>query len=109
MSDVDHALEELIEAITSSDEYNKYQSALREVRREPELKSQIDAMRERNFELQQQDIDPGRLAFELDQFEREYEQFRANPKVHYFLARELAFIRQMQHIFDEIMESIEFD
>jgi len=109
MSDVRQALDELIEAITQSDEYNKYQNALREVNREPELKAQIDTFRERNFELQQTDMDPKQLAWELDKFEREYEQFRANPMVHNFLARELAFIRLMQGIIDEVMDAVEFD
>ena len=54
-------------------------------------------------------MDPKQLAWELDKFEREYEQFRANPKVHNFLARELAFIRLMQGIVDEVMDAIDFD
>lgn len=109
MSEIDNALDNLIEAIRESDEYNNYQALLDKLGRYPELKQKVDEFRERNFELQQSDIDAEQLMAETDRFEREYEKFRSDPLVHRFLASELAFCRMMQGIFEEIMESIHFD
>lgn len=104
-TDLDHAVEMLKKAILNSEEYNAYRAELDKVLQYPELKTQIDEFRKRNFELQlSADMD-----FEkLDRFEKEYEGFRSTPLVSDFLAAELAFCRKMQQIETAVMTAVDF-
>jgi len=74
----------------------------------PDLKSQIDDYRRRNFQFQNE-TDSDRLFDEVDVFEREYESFRRNPIVSDFLAAELAFCRQFQEIQEMVAEAFASD
>lgn len=109
MSDINSALDNLIEAMLESSEYNNFQTNLDRIRRYPEIKQRVDEFRMRNFELQQSDIDPGQLMAETDRFQWDYDKLRSDPMVHDFLASELAFCRMMQLIFDRIMDNVDFD
>ncbi len=109
MREIDEALDGLIDALLETEEYSDYQKAKSELYRYPDLKDQVDEFRERNFELQQSDLDQDRLMEEIEKIEKEYEDFRANPIVNRFLASELAFVRLMQGIYESIMENIDFE
>ncbi len=104
-NDLDHATETLITAILNSREYRAYRTELDKVLQFPELKTQIDEFRKRNYVLQSsEDIDFGKL----DRFEKEYEEFRMNPLVSDFLAAELAFCRRMQGLETRVAEKLDF-
>ncbi len=106
MSNVDKEVEELIRAIKESESYRNYEEQLKRVKEVPGLKEQIDDYRTKNFELQT----GGENAFDkLEQFEREYADFRENPLVNDFLASELDFCRMMQEINIHITESLDFE
>lgn len=52
----------------------------------------------------------GDMAFErIEQFEREYSDFRENPLVSDFLAAELALCRTIQQINFNITEALDFE
>lgn len=106
MNNVEAAVEQMICTIRESSVYKDYKQKLEEVNKDPELKRQLDEYRTRNFELQ----NSADCAFEkLEQFEKEYEDFRENPLVEDFLAAELAFCRMMQYIGNRITEEIHFE
>lgn len=106
MSNVSDAAGQLILAVKESAIYKEYKEKLAEVNQYPDLKKQIDEFRTRNFQLQ----NSADCAFEkLEQFEKEYEDFRENALVSDFLAAELAFCRMMQEINNRIIEEIQFD
>lgn len=109
MKEVYEAVDNLIDVICETKQYEDYQRVKAKLASEPELKEQIDEFRQRNFNLQISDMDSIKLMEETDKFEREYEDFRVNPLVNEFLAAELAFNRMMQRVYDEIMEGIEYD
>ncbi len=109
MSRIDEAIDNLIDAIRESEEFNKYHGVLDKINRYPDLKKKVDDFRMRNLEFQNKNIDRFELARETDRFEREYEKFRSDPLVHSFLAEELAMCRLMQKVFYEIVEAIEFE
>ena len=100
------SLDRLIEDILESEIYVEYQRQLAVVKEDPGLKEQIDVFRTRNLELQT----GGNATFEqLDRFEREFAEFRENPKVDRFLAAELALCR-LYHVIDrKLVEAIKFE
>ena len=106
MSKLDSTVEQLIEAILDSEIYREYDAQRNRVNQYPELKAQIDEFRKRNFLLQKSADN----AFEkIEQFEKEYEDFRENPMVSEFLAAELAFCRMMQDINFRVTEAVHFE
>ena len=106
MSDIDNTVDQLISAVKESEVYNKYVQQLSEVKKNPELKRQIDEFRSRNFELQNSED----LAFDkMEAFEQEYANFREIPLVSEFLAAELAFCRMMQEITLRITDAMQFE
>ncbi len=106
MSKLDNAVERLIEAILDSEIYREYDAQRNRVNQYPELKAQIDEFRKRNFLLQRSEDN----AFEkIEQFEKEYADFRENTLVSEFLAAELAFCRMMQDINLQVTEAVHFE
>lgn len=102
---LDSAVDMLITAILGCEEYLAYRAELDKVLQNPELKSEIDNYRRRNYELQTSaDIDFDKL----DRFEKEYENFRSDPLVSDFLAAELAFCKRMQEIETSITARLDF-
>lgn len=103
---LDQAVEALIAAIKGSDVYRRYLAALEAVKQQPGLKEQIDEFRRKNYEMQS----TGDMAFEhIEQFEREYSDFRENPLVSEFLAAELALCRMIQQINFNVTEALNFE
>ena len=106
MSDIKIATETFIAEICDTEVYRTYEEELQKVKRVQELKAQIDDFRKRNYEFQSSpDIDFQKL----DQFEKEYQNFRQNPLVADFLAAELALCRMLQDISERIVKEINFE
>lgn len=106
MNHIDNATDEFIAALLATDVYRSYRQELEKVKKEPGLKEQIDNFRKRNYEFQSSaDNDFNKL----DRFEKEYENFRANPLVADFLAAELDLCRMMQRINIRITAGLEFE
>ena len=106
MNELDQAVSSYIMAIKSTETYQNYIRERDKVRQYPELKAQIDDFRKRNYLLQSS---PDTDFHKIDQFERDYEDFRENPLVDDFLAAELAFCRMMQRANMEVTAAIEFE
>lgn len=104
--DLDQAVENMIAALRESKVYRTYQEALAVVKQQPELKREIDEYRKKNYLMQ----NSGDMAFEsIEQFEREYSDFRENPLVANFLAAELALCRMVQHINLHVTDKLDFE
>ncbi|MCI9318701.1 MAG: YlbF family regulator [Lachnospiraceae bacterium] len=106
MNELDRAVLMYIMAIKNTEIYQNYARERDRVRQYPELKAQLDDFRRRNYELQ---ISADTDFHKIDQFERDYEDFRENPIVDEFLAAELAFCRMIQKANMQITEAIDFD
>lgn len=106
MNNVDEALKQLIEAILNSETYTRFNLQLNRVKQVPGLKERIDDFRRRNYEFQNgNDYDFAKL----DQFVKEYEDFREDPLVSDFLAADLAFCRLIQEINIKITAAINYE
>lgn len=105
---VKKATENFIEEIRKSGIYREYDFQKQKLKRQPELFTMVEDFRQRNFALQRET--PGEeLLDKLDAFEREYEEFRANPLVDDFLRAELAFCRMMQEVNVLITAELDFE
>ncbi len=103
---LDRAVESLVAEIKGTEVYRNYLTALAAVKRQPGLKEQVDEFRKKNYLMQS----TGDMAFErIEQFEREYSDFRENPLVSDFLAAELALCRTIQQINFNITEALNFE
>lgn len=108
MSDVEQAIENLLEALKRTKEYTEYQCQLQKINMQPELRKQVDAFRNENFELQNSTPEDQMLQ-RMEQFEEKYQVFRENPLVNDFLEAELSFCRKMQEVTLKIMEGLAFE
>ncbi|MBQ9136932.1 MAG: YlbF family regulator [Lachnospiraceae bacterium] len=108
MTELDNAIENLIVTIKDTDKYKRYKREKDKVNLFPELKTQIDIFRARNFELQNMTGDED-LFYKIEEFEREYEKFRENPLVADFLAAELDLCRMMQDVNARLAEALDFE
>jgi len=109
MQELESAVFDLIDVIQDTEEYKQYQKMKKELARNPVLRDEVDSFRLENYALQTSNMDSNALMQATDEFERKYEDFRSNPLVNEFLASELAFIRMMQYVYDEIIEAVEFE
>ncbi len=105
MSNIDSSIRQLITSILESDSYKEYDLQRCRVNQNPELKTQIDEYRRRNYELQSNNS----ALEKIDEFEKEFCKFREIPLVSDFLAAELDFCRMMQDIYIRITDSINFE
>ncbi|MBO5094871.1 MAG: YlbF family regulator [Lachnospiraceae bacterium] len=106
MRTTDEIIREFTEKLKQTKEYRLYEIKRDRAREFPGLQEEINAYRTKNYLLQQS----GEELFDrIDEFEREYEQFRANPVVEEYLQAELAVCRMLQDIYTQIAEAIDLD
>ncbi len=108
MTELNVAVEKLIDIIRDTEVYKEYERQKEKVNRIPDLKAKIDAYRIRNFEIQNL-VNDSEVLQKIEEFEREYESFRENPIVSDFLAAELALCRMMQEINIRLTAALDFD
>ena len=98
----------LSEALKESEAYLAFRSASRKLEERPELKSQIDAFRKRNYILQNSK-NSEELFEEMIVFEKEYEEFRKDPLANAYLNAELEICRTIQRCSMEIMTAVDLE
>lgn len=108
MSEFDSTVESLITVIHNTKEYQAFLREKEKVARFPELKQKINEYRLKNYELQNSTNDD-ELFDKMEEFDREYEEFRDDPLVSDFLEAELDFCRMMQDMNMRITAALDFD
>lgn len=108
MKNLEEATEDFIEAVRQTPEYEEFAAQREKIRRYPELKSQIDEYRQKNYEMQMLE-QPDVLFDRMDEFNNQYEKFREDPLVNDFLSAELGFCRLMQRLNTAITDELDFD
>lgn len=101
MKDYTLETEAFVEKLRQTEAYKEYARQKQYIKQFPDLKERIDAFRQENFRLQME-TDSDTLFDEIDRFEQEYAEFRKNPVVNDFLAAELACIRMIQEVNEQI-------
>lgn len=108
MQDLDDALDNLIDVIVETEEYKRYKSCLKELKKWPELLDRTNEFRMENFKVQCM-TDDRHLIDAVENFEERYEGFRSDERVNNFLRSELAFNRLMQEVYARMIEGIEYE
>ncbi len=108
MRTLGESVDDFIQAILETPEYQHYHEEKEKMHQWPELKEKIDEFRRRNMEIQQI-RDENRFLDEMEKFEREFEDFTSDSRIHEFLKRELSFCRMMQEINRKVTDSLDFE
>ncbi len=108
MNQIDACVNQLVDAIVHSEEYQQYLRIRERVKREPDKEQAIHEFRRRNFALRK-DGEHEDLFEESDRLGQEFAQLRSEPLVNDYLASELAVCRLFQKINRTLMEEIVFD
>ncbi len=108
MNLVEERTEMLVQAIKESEEYQRYVKVKKEVEQNEMLCQKINEFREKNFRLHIT-LEGEELYNAMDNFEKEYSDFRKDPLVNQFLAAELAKIRMIQQIEKKLVDAIDLD
>ena len=96
------------ELLRKTDIYLEYTEARNAIKQDPELYRKVNEFRQRNFDLQHNTREED-LMDAADAFERENEEFRANPLVDRFLGAELALCRMLQEVSLQVIEEMDFE
>ncbi|MBS6397041.1 MAG: YlbF family regulator [Clostridiales bacterium] len=105
MDTIKDKVDELVAAIRESTEYQSFQEAERQVSSVPGLADKIREFCWKNYELQNSGAED--LYERMEEFERQYKEFRTNPLVAQYLERELRICRMLQEISARITRSVD--
>lgn len=108
MNQIDACVNQLVDAVLQSEEYQQYLRIRERVKREPDMEQAIHEFRRRNFAMLKDGANCD-LYEESDRLEQEFAQLRAEPLVNEYLASELAVCRLFQKINRTLMEEVAFD
>lgn len=106
MKETEKIIQEFTERLKMTREYKRYEDSREEVRKYPGLQEQINEYRRKNYMLQKSEED---LFDKIDAFEKEHEEFCANPVVAEYLEAEDAVCRMIREIHAQIANAIELD
>lgn len=99
-------VDSLIGAIKDGEAYLRYAKCEEKLKEQPELRSKIDEFRAAVFHFNNDDSSEG-LFEKIDQFERDYQDFRMNPVVNEFLEAELDVCKLVQRVVKRIQTNID--
>ncbi len=106
MEEIQEYVDTLVEVIKQSSTYCRYTDCENKLKEQPGLRKQIDKFRLAAYQFNNGEKGDGDLFDKLDQFEREYGEFRKNPVVNEFLEAELDVCRMLQKINSRIEKGI---
>lgn len=105
LNKINDKVEELVLAIQESPEYQDLQKIEEQVSSTPGLAEKIKEFCWKNYELQNSGAED--LYERMEEFEKEYLEFRADPVVTAYLERELRMCRILQAINARITNAVE--
>lgn len=99
---------QLNQVIKSSEEYTRYQNAMKQVMADQALYQKMNEFRRRNYELQSYDDGVNRYQ-EIHNLGLEYESVLRTPVVNEFLVAERILTRKMATVYETIADGLELD
>ncbi len=107
MTQIDTALQYLLQTIKESSEYQRYQKARAKLSEQPELERSVHEFRKKNYLIQ----NSGNINLfdEVDRLEQENTEMRREPIVEEYLTAELAFCRVVQNINWTLINELDFE
>lgn len=108
MKQVERCAQNLVWAIQDSEEYQNFCRIREKVKKDPDLREQINQFRIHVFDVQNSP-EPLDMYDEQKKLCREYEEFRKNPLVNEFLQAELRICRMLQKVTMDIAGAVDLD
>ncbi len=102
------AARELNRIVKESEEYERYQHAMKAVKEDAELYHSMNQFRRRNYELQSYEDGVNRYQ-EIRDLCHEYEEVLRDPLVNEFLLAEQILVSKLQEVYNIIVDGLEFD
>lgn len=107
MTDLSRLSQEVSDTIKGTAEYLEYERLLNEIKKDQALFEKVTAIRERNFQIQQNESED---AYELmDALTNEYEDVINIELVSEFIEAEVALCNLVRNFNLELVEGLEFD
>lgn len=106
MKQIEKALEDLLAAIETCEEYKRYLAAKKEIEKFPLLKAQADEFRRLKFELQSSETD---IFEKTDSLRFEYAEVNCSPVIWEYLTAENIFCRILRKVNWRLLENLDFD
>lgn len=106
MDRIQRNVDSLIESIKEGDVYRRYVRCEEKLQEQPELRGKIDEFRAAVFRFNNDDSNED-LFEKIDQFERDYREFRMNPSVNEYLEAELDVCKLVQRLVKRIQTSVD--
>ena len=101
------AINQFLIELQESSAFRDYKYQKERIRKVPGLKERINEFRRKRFEFQKYE---GEDLFEkIDEFQKEYQNFKEEPIVREYLAAELEICRLVQRIYGAIDELVDID
>ena len=107
-SDMEKATDKYITALQKTEEYINYSESKRTAQADPALWQQLCDYRRKRYEFQNL-TSTEELFDRVDAFERDYREWKKDPRVTEFLDAELAFCRMMQEVNLRVVEAMDFE
>lgn len=104
MEEIQGYVDILVEVIKDSSTYRRYTACENKLKEQPGLRKRIDEFRLAAYQFNNYEKGGTDLFDKLDQFEKEYGEFRRNPAINEFLEAELDVCRMLQKIYSRIEE-----
>ena len=107
MTDLTGLSNQVGEAIRNTPEYQEFHRLLLQLREDPELYKRVDAMRDKNFMIQQGDAgDPYDM---MDALTNEYEDVINNESVSEFIKAEIALCKMVHEFNRNVTAGLEIE
>ena len=101
------AISQFLKELQDSSAFRDYKYQKERIRKVPGMKERINEFRKKRFEFQKYE---GEDLFEkIDEFQKEYQNFKEEPIVREYLAAELEICRLVQQIYGAIDELVDID
>ena len=101
------AIGQFLKELQESSAFRDYKYQKERIRKVPGMKERINEFRKKRFEFQKYE---GEDLFEkIDEFQKEYQNFKEEPIVREYLAAELEICRLVQQIYGAIDELVDID
>ncbi|MDO5403608.1 MAG: YlbF family regulator [Eubacteriales bacterium] len=108
MQDMDDLKEQLRKAIQSSNEYVEYKRLESIIKRNPDLKRQIDEFRRQNFEIQNSEQCEDILQL-TENLNAQYKDMRSQDTVNRYLNAEVCLCRLLQDLCFTVVDAVDFE
>jgi hypothetical protein len=100
-------MEDIIDSLKSSTEYNQYISVLSEIKRAPELYNRVAEFRKRSMEISiREDVD---FIKENENLQSEFADLLINELVIDYMSSEMRYVKKVRKLRDRLLEGANID